>query len=440
MNGLDIDTDGVNLDIRERDELLSVVDNFINYMAGVGAEEIEDTEALIRTGRQRMGSSVSKMDDLKKQLADGSIDIREFNTQIEQLSNDYTRDLLSVTDLEDKISIFNWAKSEVPKMVERRIRGLGVNDESVLKPLTDEEIEQVDKKISSQIKKGIARRLEVLQKYIDQRYSGEEERSWEQMTPEIWDSLRPNEKEDYLQKAYSHKRIVGSNGIIYNAEADISTHNGYFVVNVVFNEIDSNGRAIRQAGSSERYVWIDEAYVENKYMWLGRSSPIDKGAGIQTIYNQHAFMYLNQIGINRAHVATADDGPYVWARIGFKQDEPISSTQMDSIVELLDRYRAVGPVGLIGSDAEYRRILALYKMWENGSEISHQDFIFAFDSSDKFRALRQKEWFRRDFGLAEGILDFAEQYVTANPGREAESIAEREKRDNARIPIDNGVI
>lgn len=441
MNDLYIDADAVSKE--ERDEILMKVDDFINEIAAIRADQIEDTMGIVQAKRQRMTSNIAKMDDLKKQLADGGINITEFNTQMEQLSDDYMLDLLSVTDKEDRIAIFNWAQSEVPKMVERKIRGIEINDASVLKPLSEEEIDTVDKKISSQIKKGIARRLEVLQNYINERYptggSLDPMRPWEEMTPEIWDSINLDEKKNYLAEAYSHKKIVGSNGILYNAEATVSSRDGsYFSIEVTFNEIDSNGRAIRQAGTSERTIYMADGYVDHKYMWLGRSSPIDKNAGIQTIYNQHAFMYLNQIGITEAHVGTADDGPYVWARIGFKQQFEISSNQMRNIEELLDRYRAIGPVGLIGSDAEYRRVLAVYEMWKNGADVSHQDFIFAFDSSDKFRALRQKEWFKSNFGLGEGVLDFGDQFVTVNPGRAVETIAEIQRIENARRPIDNG--
>jgi hypothetical protein len=442
MNDLNIDPDSVSRE--ERDLILMKVDDFINEFAGLRADQLEDTMGIVQAKRQRMITNVAKMDDLKKQLADGDINISEFNTQMEQLTDDYMSDLLSVTDKEDRIAIFNWAQSEVPKMVERKIRGLEVNDESVLKPLSEAEIDAVDKKISSQIKKGIARRLEVLQNYINERYpsggSLDPMRPWEEMTPEIWDSISLDEKKNYLVEAYSHKRIVGSNGIIYNAEATVSAprDGSYFSIAVTFNEIDSNGRAIRQAGTSERTIYMADGYVDHKYMWLGRSSPIDKNAGIQTIYNQHAFMYLNQIGITNAHVGTADDGPYVWARIGFKQQFEISSNQMRNIEDLLDRYRAIGPVGLIGSDAEYRRVLAVYEMWKNGADVSHQDFIFAFDSSDKFRALRQKEWFKNNFGLGEGVLDFKDQFVTVNPGRAVQTIAEIQRIENERRPIDNG--
>jgi len=166
-------------------------------------------------------------------------------------------------------------------------------------------------------------------------------------------------------------------------------------------------------------------------MVLGRRSPIDKNAGIQTIYNQHAFMYLSQIGVTEARVGTMDDGPYVWARIGFIQQDRLSAGQMRDINDILERYRQIGPVGIIGSDAEYRRVLALYDMWKNGADISHQDFIFAFDSTDKFRALRQKEWFRVNFGLGYGIFNFAEQFVTANPGEAAQRINTRLQASNA---------
>ena len=433
MNGLNIDGAGENLDVRERDELLMKVDYFIKEMTGIRAEDIEDITNLIQVKRNKMSSNVAKMDDLKKQLADSEISMVEFNAETAKLADEYTRDLLGITDSEDKIAIYNWAKSEVPKMVERRIRGLGINDESVLEPLSDDELEQVDRKITSQIKKGIARRLEVLQNYINERYpTDQSERPWEQMTPEIWDSLSIDKKKEYIQKAYSHERIVGTNGILYNAVATVGSRDGdYLQVNVIFNEIDADGNEIREAGNSERAVNVSSGYVDNKYMVLGRRSPIDKNAGIQTIYNQHAFMYLSQIGINEAHVATMDDGPYVWARIGFIQEERLYDSQMESIEKILRRYESIGPVGIIGSDAEYKRIAALYKMWERGADVSHQDFIFAFDSTDKFRALRQKEWFRSNFGLGSGVLNFASQFVTSNPGEAAQNI-------NAQLQSSNG--
>jgi hypothetical protein len=417
--------DADKLDAAELNAILERVDNFIRNELAVTSDTVEDIEARILSKRTDMANQVAQIALNKQNLADGVITIDQFNSNIKSIADNYLTNMLTIARDEDRVRIFNWAQTEVPKLVERKIRGLEITDSNILEQLSDEEVEVLDQKVQAQIKNAIARRLDTLENYIDDRYpaSGDSasERPWVDMTPEKWRGLTMEQKVKYVEQAYSHEKIVGKNGRLYSAVASVTTRGGVpYNVYVKFYEIDENGTQIREAGDSQRQIHFTDEFVYQEYMWLGRESPIDKGAGIQTIYNQHAFMYLNQIGIKKAKVRTADDGPYVWARIGFISQDGIDDGQMEEIEKLLKRYERIGPVGLISSDAEYMRVKALWQKWGRGGKVTHQDFIFAFeDSSDKFRMLRVKQWFRSYFGIDGGYLNFANNEIGPNPGLQA---------------------
>jgi hypothetical protein len=146
-------------------------------------------------------------------------------------------------------------------------------------------------------------------------------------------------------------------------------------------------------------------------------SKLDRGADIQTIYNQHAFLYLSKIGITSAKVTAADDGQYVWARVGFKQSGGVDRARLQGLVSELRFYEEFGAGGLISNDAEYARISSILKQSEGGTRFYHQDIIFAVDDvDDRARAEYVKQWFKGNMPFGGGVLNFADQKV-AGAGR-----------------------
>ena len=413
-----------DLDIRpgdmsdaEKNELLLALDNFLKENGGVQIFDIESYTDATERARLKADEAIGKINTAKQELADGTINQAQYDRLAESLSIEYIQNLKEYQERTDKIGLFNWAQENLPKIVERKFRGIGLADGDITEPLSDSEVETLGRKINNKIKKAIARRLDTLQEHINENYS-EINQPWNISEFKWNEEMTDREKIKYLKQAYSPKIIRGNNGRIYTADADVDDDgNGVYSINVQFYEVDEDGNHLRNVGYAERTVHVNSGYVYNDRMFI-QESPVDRGAGIQTVFNQHAFMFLNSIGVEKAKVSTAADGPYVWARIGFISERAISSSSIQNMIEAMARYRNIGGVSIIQNDAEYRRVEALVRKFGNDPDsVTHQDFIFAFDDNgDKFRALRIKEFFKSAMPLGGGEFIFGDQGVSRRPG------------------------
>ena len=307
-------------------------------------------------------------------------------------------------NLEGVIEVLGSLDGEVRKIVERISQGYKFNPDAtdIPKPTP----QAVKAKIKEQIDGAINRRQGKLAKYLKERYP-QGGAPYEDMTPEKWRGLSSQQKAAYVKEAYSHKLIKGKNGRFYNAVAQVNGNS----IDVVFNEVNAEGQVIRaRIGSSSRNIFYNSNQVYQQSMNV--RSKLDRGADIQTIYNQHAFLYLSKIGITSAKVTAADDGQYVWARVGFKQSGGVDRARLQALVSELRFYEEFGAGGLISNDAEYARISSILKQAEGGTKFSHQDIIFAVDDvDDKARAEYVKQWFKSNIPFGGGVLKFADQKV-----------------------------
>jgi len=308
-------------------------------------------------------------------------------------------------NLEGVIEVLGSLDAEVRKTVERISQGYEFNPDAtdIPKPTP----QAVKAKIKEQIDGAINRRQGKLAKYLKERYP-QGGAPYEDMTPEKWRGLSSQQKEAYVKDAYSHKLIKGKNGKFYNAVAQVNGNS----VEVVFNEVNAEGQVIRaRIGSSSRvlfYMGDQQVYQQG----MNVRSKLDRGADIQTIYNQHAFLYLSKIGITKAKVNAMDDGQYVWARVGFKQSGGVDRARLRALESEMRFYEEFGAGGLISNDTEYARIASILKQAEGGTKFSHQDIIFAVDDvDDKARAEYVKQWFKSNIPFGGGVLKFADQKV-----------------------------
>ena len=333
-------------------------------------------------------------------------EVKEFNRvetmkKIAQLQSD-------IGKYEGHIQLIEALGPEIRKASERRKQGFVFNPDAtnIPKPLP----EDVAKKINDQVNEAIERRQGKLAKYLKQRHPNGGA-PYEDMTPAKWGRLTAPEKAEYLKQAYSHQRIEGKNGKLYRATATVSPQNG-FQVQVQFDEINANGEVIRaKIATSSRSVSVSQGIVSQNSMFV--TSKIDRGADIQTIYNQHAFLYLKQIGVTKANVNAADDGQYVWARVGFKRNYGLNNSDLQVLQSPLKFYEDFGAGGLINNDAEYARIKSILAQARGGKQYQHQDIIFALDdpTGDREKMEYVKQWFKANLGFGGGTLSFAEQKI-----------------------------
>lgn len=380
--------------------------------------------AAVRTKLNELETQLSAEFRLLRSPLGNGAEAKEINRvatmkKIAQLQSD-------IGKYEGHLQLIDALEPEIRKASERRKQGFIFNPDAtnIPKPLA----EDVAKKINDQINEAIERRQGKLAKYLKQRHPNGGA-PYEDMTPAKWGTLTAAQKKDYLTQAYSHARIEGKNGKLYRATATVSPQNG-FQIQVQFDEINDKGEVIRaKIATSSRSVSVSQGTVSQNSMFV--TSKIDRGADIQTIYNQHAFLYLKKIGVTKANVNAADDGQYVWARVGFKRGSGLSNNDLQVLQNPLKFYEDFGPGGLISNDAEYARIKSILAQARGGKRYHHQDIIFALDdpTGDRARMEYVKQWFKANLGFGGGTLSFAEQKI-------GEKLAKKKKTPRPRIRVE----
>jgi hypothetical protein len=308
-------------------------------------------------------------------------------------------------------------EKDLKSALARKEQGFVINEnDSNLGKITPDAVKA---KIEADIDKAISKRGKKLEKYLDERYpAGGPQPKFKGMTPAKWASLSASEKESYIREAYSHPVIKGANGKLYKVSVtSYSVDNGKINLQTSFDEIDANGRVLRFgiAGSSRTIYPGDAKKVYQNSFFI--RSDVDKAADLAKIYNQTAFTYLKAIGIQTAEVGPAEDGKYVWARVGFKERlGGMNSTHYQRFEEALKFYKNFGPGGLISSDEQYIRVKKFIESGRAGRKYSHQDAIFLIDDgniADKARREYIKHWFVGNAPLSGAVLSFGEQKIGA---------------------------
>jgi len=293
-------------------------------------------------------------------------------------------------------------------------------------PLNPELARQAEQRV----KDAILKRQETLARHLDRQY-GAGNAPWKEMTlqkrqqllrdaqgrgPEA--SAARNQLEAWAKAMYSHPEIQGSNGKTYRAVANASLSGNQITIGVNFEVKNANGTWTNM-GDSSRYLDLNNNTIKNGTMFIRGND--HKNNGIQTVYNQHAFMYGKAAGFEKVTVGTTDDGPYVWGRIGF--EAPIPRGNVDYMNDELNSFRS-GNSSII-KNAEDANIIEylIEKHRDNPSSVRHMDFIYALtnpfgeDQRDQKRA-RDKElrdWFATRMGLAQGTFYLDKNLIKADP-------------------------
>jgi hypothetical protein len=118
----------------------------------------------------------------------------------------------------------------------------------------------------------------------------------------------------------------------------------------------------------------------NAYMYMGPSAGFysrfakeSKNSGFQTVFNPHAFMWLNAAGFKATEVTPTEDGRYVWARLGFRPRRNSYYRQLsEKMKEKVEAYRD-GLDSVVLNDAQ----AALLDFLINKSEASDHSHLSA---------------------------------------------------------------
>ena len=393
----------------------------------------EDAEALLTSAKERLNTLLADRQIVARQVKEQTYRGTELYKQLKEVGQ-----LQLVVD--------NW---DADSALIHRATSNNPGDEFM--NLNDPEVSQrrqamgpVGDQIQAKISANIEKRQDVLFNFLDEKYGSANE-PYADMTPQKWATLSPTAKRTYLKEAYSITPIKGQNGRIYKSEASVSGTGPSYTIGVRFHEIDSNGNIIAtNIGESSRSIQLGSNSVYQGRLFLDKRGSIDKGAGIATLYNQHAFHFLQKIGVTKAEVGPADDGAFVWAKVGFKPDNPI---QVGRFQSELDKYAKFGYSSLISSPEEYWRIKYLVEKRPPGT---HQEFIFAVSQSRSLpggsgvgsnrRENEIKNWFKQNARGGHGFLSFAEQRIGTRRRGQAVAPTPRVTRTRRpRIPVNSDV-
>jgi hypothetical protein len=336
----------------------------------------------------------------------------DLETRINALDDDNQRLVESKTIL----ALRQRFEKDLRDALARKEQGFVVNeDDTNFAKITPEKVKT---QIDADINKAISKRGKKLDEYLKQRFpEGGAVPKFKDMTPEKWNALSQIEKRSYIEEAYSHPMIKGKNGKLYRVKVtEYNDNRGEINVRTSFDEIDANGNVLRSGiAGSYRTIYPGDAKKVYQNSFFIRSD-IDKAADLATIYNQTAFTYLKAIGINKAGVGPADDGRYVWARVGFKERGGLSSSHYNRLDSALKFYKDFGVGGLVANDEQYIRLKKLVEAGKNGRKFNHQDAIFLIDDGNIADVARReyiKHWFATNVPLSSATLSFSEQKIGA---------------------------
>ena len=295
-------------------------------------------------------------------------------------------------------------------------------------PLSNE-LPAIDSEVARQaeerVNRAIKTRQNILADYLNTRY-GEGSAPWKDMTParyqeltreaRLGDADARRELQEWAKQMYSHPEINGPNGKKYRTLAGTRWNGDGLSVSVDIERQDPDG-SWTNIGSSARTIRTgNPPSIYNNNMFI--RSARDKNSGIQTIYNQHAFMYAKAAGFSHIDVTAVDDGRFVWGKIGFKQR--LDSNKIEKMNDEVSKFRA-GQDSLIDSESDARIIEHLIgKYVRDPNSVRHIDFVTAISNSKvgaakKTRNTAIKNWFTENMVFSGGSFSLEENKIVADP-------------------------
>lgn len=164
------------------------------------------------------------------------------------------------------------------------------------------------------------------------------------------------------------------------------------------------------AGYFERTLMPQQRQVSHDSMFVTPtgSMPRDlqenlRNSGFATVFNGHAITYLQSAGFRSSTVTAADDGPFVWPRLGFRTDRRQDIQDIrDEIDKQLVAYKR-GKRSIISNDRDAEKIEFLL----GTPDAQHQDFILALSNRDAADQV-VRNFFRNTTGaFYEGELSYS---------------------------------
>lgn len=307
-------------------------------------------------------------------------------------------------------------------------------DAALAAPMPEPLNPDLARKAEKRVEDAIAKRQQVLARHLDRQY-GPGNAPWKQMTKSRRQQLRQKamdrnatpaeraaattELENWAKAMYSHAEIQGSNGKTYRtvAQASLSGDQIYVRTSIQVKKPDGTWSEV---GDSGRTIYLNENRVYNNSLFIRAQG--HKNNGIQTIYNQHAFMYAKAAGFTKFNVTAADDGPYVWGRVGFETDRPIPGDSVTRMMAQVNAFRRGDSSSIVKNEEDAQIIEYLVqKHRDNPSSVRHMDFIYALTNAGATETKRRardtelRNWFVRNMPMGGGTFYLDKNLIKADP-------------------------
>ena len=257
------------------------------------------------------------------------------------------------------------------------------------------------------------RRRRLLRQYIQDRYGSS--RPWNSFTvEEIFEDS--DTAGSWAENAYTIEPFEARDGWWFQTEVtDIdgptSTDRSITVSGVIYAH---NGNGVwSRVGRFEREL-SDSGLISHNSMSIHEDEA--KNKGFQTVFNPHAWLWARAAGFDEVHVQTADDGPYVWGRLGFRSgaDDRIDARIQDEIDRFRNGEDSILRTDLDANMMEYLLMMARVRGFD---EIGMPEFVVAmsdyYDLPEDERKDREKEikrWWFNNFTISSGDVRLDDDY------------------------------
>jgi hypothetical protein len=309
---------------------------------------------------------------------------------------------------------------------------------------TPERIAEIGIEGRKEVKETLARRAKNLGNFLKTKY-GDQPAPWlaeDRVRAEDLDSMSNEDLNRWAAKIYELDEFTTPNGAVFKTEMSGVSRTGARI-NVTGNIYAKNPETGGwvSVGSFNRDIYPGQKRVYHASMGVYPSLAPEnmrasiRNSGFTSVFNGHAITWLKGAGFEKSGVTAADDGPFVWARLGFRTD---SVGAIDSVHkkmrEQLDNYRQ-GKRTIIANDRDAAKIefLLNQRRRNNASDVQHNDFILALSNRDDedqvvrnfFRGIRINEDVRREertgisewFAFSGGDLAYDDDAFPSDPRR-----------------------
>lgn len=218
--------------------------------------------------------------------------------------------------------------------------------------------------------------------------------------------------EDWVKSAFELEEFEGRGGVKFRTTVNVGIPGE--------NQIDINGiiYATKPNGSERDvgsfYRTINGTEISNDSMSIRDTSV--RNSGFQGVFNPHVWLWASNAGISEVVVSAADEGPYVWGRVGFRGGASKSDIR-NAMIDALDEFEGGDTDGIIRTDLDAQMVRYLLHLMESGDTVELPEFIVATSDYSNLTGMDRDDreefvfqWWLDNVPFSSGSIDLWNQY------------------------------